>query len=191
MQEAIKQFEIKNVNKTAATFDIKKLDWINNKYLKNADAQKLLEELLPLLKEKKYIAEAGLDKEYILQLVKLFQPRLARLNDFVDWADFFFVEEVNFDPAARQKYLAQDLTKEFNLFVTELEGLKDFTVENIEKCFRDIVTKLNIEAKALIHPIRVALTGKTIGPGLFEVIYYLGLGRTRSRLAKSMERRGQ
>jgi len=191
MQEAIKQFEIKNVNKTAATFDIKKLDWINNQYLKNADPQKLIEELLPLLKEKKYISEAGFDKDYLLQLVRLFQPRLARLNDFVDWADFFFVEDVNLDPAARQKYLDKDLTKEFRLFVTELEGLKDFSVENIEKCFRDVVAKLNIEAKILIHPIRVALTGKTIGPGLFEVIYYLGLARTRARLEKSMERRGQ
>jgi glutamyl-tRNA synthetase len=191
MQEAIKQFEIKDVNKTAATFDIKKLDWINNQYLKNADPQKLIEELLPLLREKKYISEAGFDKDYLLQLVRLFQPRLARLNDFVDWADFFFVEEVNLDPAARQKYLDKDLTKEFRLFVTELEGLKDFSIENIEKCFRDVVAKLNIEAKLLIHPIRVALTGKTIGPGLFEVIYYLGLARTRARLEKSMERRGQ
>ena len=191
MQEAIKQFEIKDVNKTAATFDIKKLDWINNQYLKNADPQKLLEELLPLLKEKKYIGEDGFDKKYILQLVKLFQARLPRLNDFVDWADFFFLEEVNFDPAACQKYLTNDLAKEFKLFIDALEGLNEFTVENIEKCFRDIVAKLKIEAKTLIHPIRVALTGKTIGPGLFEVIYYLGLARTRARLEKSMERRGQ
>lgn len=191
MQEAIKQFELKDVNKTAATFDIKKLDWINNQYLKNADPQKLLEQLLPLLREKKYVGEGDFDKAYILQLIKLFQARLPRLNDFVDWADFFFVEEVNIDPAARQKYLTKDLTKEFGLFVAELEGLKDFSIENIEKCFRDTVAKENIEAKVLIHPIRVALTGKTIGPGLFEVIYYLGLARTKARLEKSMERRGQ
>jgi len=183
---AVKLFEIKNVNKTAAAFDLKKLDWINNQYLKNADPEKLLEGLLPLLVEKRYIAQDSYDRQYVLNLIKLFQARLPRLNDFVDWADFFFVEDVRFDPAAKEKHLSRDFSKEFTLFITELEGLKDFNVAGIEKCFRDLVAKLNLEAKALIHPIRVALTGKTIGPGLFEVIYYLGLERTKNRLKKAV-----
>ena len=184
MQEAIELFDIKNVNKTAATFDLKKLDWVNNQYLKNADPQKLLEELKPLLIEKEYTAEKGFSQEYVLGLIRLFQPRLAHLNDFLDWADFFFIEEIKIDPAAQEKFLSKDLSSEFKLFVTELEGLSNFSVENIEKSFRDLVGKLNIEAKALIHPLRVALTGKTVGPGLFELIYYLGLERTKRRLLK-------
>ena len=183
-QEAIELFDIKNVNKTAATFDLKKLDWVNNQYLKNADPEKLLEELLPMLIEKKYIVEKEFDRKYVLGLIKLFQPRLPRLNDFVDWADFFFVEEIKIDPAAQEKFLSKDLSKEFKLFIVELEGLSNFSVENIEKSFRDLVGKLNIEAKTLIHPLRVALTGKTIGPGLFELVYYLGLERTKRRLLK-------
>ena len=182
--EAIKLFDIKNVNKTAATFDLKKLDWMNNQYLKNADPQKLLEELLPLLIERGYVGEEGFDRGYILELIKLFQPRLARLNDFADWADFFFIEEIKIEPAAQEKFLSKDLSKEFQLFISELEGLSSFSVENIEKCFRGLVAKLNIEAKVLIHPLRVALTGKTIGPGLFELIYFLGLERTKKRLLK-------
>ncbi|MBU1922966.1 MAG: glutamate--tRNA ligase [Candidatus Omnitrophica bacterium] len=182
--EAIELFDIKNVNKTAATFDLKKLDWVNNQYLKNANPQKLLEELSPLLIEKKYIAEKGSDREYILELIKLFQARLSRLNDFLDWADFFFIEEIKIDPLAQEKFLSKDLSREFKLFIAELEGLSSFSAVNIEKSFRDLVEKLNIEAKVLIHPLRVALTGKTIGPGLFELIYYLGLERTKRRLLK-------
>ncbi|MFA4993163.1 MAG: glutamate--tRNA ligase [Candidatus Omnitrophota bacterium] len=182
--EAIGLFDIKNVNKTAATFDLKKLDWINNQYLKNADPRKLLEELLPLLIEKQYIKEGDFDREYVLGLIKLFQARLPRLNDFVDWADFFFMEEIKIDPVAQEKFLSKDLSEEFKLFIAELEKLSNFNIENIEKAFRDLVSKLNIEAKVLIHPLRVALTGKTIGPGLFELIYYLGLERTNKRLLK-------
>lgn len=182
--EAIELFDIKNVNKTAATFDLKKLDWMNNQYLKNADPQKLLDELMPLLVEKGFIRENESDREYILGLIRLFQPRLARLNDFIDWADFFFVEEIKIDPLAQEKFLSKDLSNEFKLFIAELEGLSNFSVENIEKSFRDLVAKLNIEAKVLIHPLRVALTGKTIGPGLFELICHLGLERTRRRLLK-------
>ncbi|MDD5560827.1 MAG: glutamate--tRNA ligase [Candidatus Omnitrophica bacterium] len=182
--EAIELFDIKNVNKTAATFDLKKLDWINNQYLKKADPQELLEELLPLLIENKYIPEKEFDREYILGLIKLFQARLPRLNDFIDWADFFFEEEIKIDPAAQEKFLSNDLSRELKLFVTGLETLSNFSTENIEKVFRDLVSRLNIEAKVLIHPLRVALTGKTIGPGLFELIYFLGLERTKKRLLK-------
>jgi glutamyl-tRNA synthetase len=109
---------------------------------------------------------------------------LAHLNDFVDWADFFFIEEIKIDPLAQAKFLSKDLSNEFKLFIAELESLSNFNVENIEKSFRDLVAKLNTEAKVLIHPLRVALTGKTIGPGLFELIYYLGLERTKRRLLK-------
>jgi glutamyl-tRNA synthetase len=182
--EAIELFNIKDVNKTAATFDLKKLDWVNNQYLKNADPQKLLEELMPLLLERKYIVKEDFSRDYILGLIKLFQARLSRLNDFLDWADFFFVEDIQIDPLAKEKFLSKDLSQEFKFFIAELEGLKDFSVENIEKSFRGLVSKLNIEAKVLIHPLRVALTGKTIGPGLFELVYYLGLERTRRRLLK-------
>jgi len=184
LQEAIGLFDIKNVNKTAATFDLKKLDWMNNQYLKNADPQKLLDELMPLLVERGYITEKQFDRDYVLGLIRLFQPRLAHLNDFVDWADFFFIEEIKIDPLAQAKFLSKDLSNEFKLFIAELESLSNFNVENIEKSFRDLVAKLNTEAKILIHPLRVALTGKTIGPGLFELIYYLGLERTKRRLLK-------
>jgi glutamyl-tRNA synthetase len=184
IKEAIKLFEIKNVNKTAATFDSKKLDWMNNQYLKKEDPLKLTEEITLLLLEKQYIKKDNFDKDYVVSIVKLFQGRLTTINDFVDWADFFFVQDIKIDPEAEKKYLTQDLSKEFKIFIKRLESLDKFDIMAIEEAFRNMVGELNIEAKVLIHPIRVALTGKTIGPGLFEVIYYLGLERTKERLGK-------
>jgi len=184
ISEAIKLFDIKNVNKTSATFDLKKLDWINNQYLKDADPQKLADELIPLLEEKNYIKKGSFDRSYLLTLIKLFQARLPRLIDFVNWADFFFLDEPLMDEAAVKKYLSDDLSKEFKLFAQRLDDLADFSIVNIEASFRELVAQLGIEAKKLIHPIRVALTGKTIGPGLFEVIYYLGKERSKKRLLK-------
>lgn len=184
IKEAVKLFDIKNVNKTAATFDLKKLDWMNNQYLKAADPQKLADELVPLLEAKNYINKDNFDRNYLLDLVRLFQARLPRLNDFVDWADFFFLDEPVMDKDAVKKYLAFDLSKEFKLFASRLNDLADFNIVNIEGIFRELVAELGIEAKKLIHPVRVALTGKTIGPGLFEVIYYLGKERSQKRLLK-------
>lgn len=188
IKEAIKLFDIKNVNKTAATFDLKKLNWFNNQYLKDANTANLTDEVIPLLVEKNYIQKENFDRNYLESLVKLFQPRLSTLNDFPEWADFFFVKEPKIDPDAEKKYLTQDLSKEFKFFIERLEKLDKFDIVTIENSFRELVKELNIEAKKLIHPIRVALTGKTIGPGLFEVIYYLGKERTRERLSRFIKK---
>ena len=89
IQETIKLFDIKNINKTAATFDLDKLKWINNQYLKKADAEKLTDEIIPLLLKKRYIHKNNFDRTYLVSLVKLFQGRLSQLTDFMEWADFF------------------------------------------------------------------------------------------------------
>jgi glutamyl-tRNA synthetase len=190
-KEAIKLFEIKNANKTAATFDLNKLNWINNQYLKKEDPQKLAEEIIPQLVEKKYINKDNFNREYIVSLIKLFQARLTTINDFPDWADFFFLKEIKIDSEAQNKFLnptclpaGRDFSKEFKLFIERLSALDKFEVSTIESAFRGMVKELNMEAKTLIHPIRVALTGKTIGPGLFEVIYYLGIEKVKERLSR-------
>lgn len=184
IREAIKLFDINNVNKTAATFDLKKLGWMNNQYLKKEDAKELTEQLIPLLIEKGYIDKDNFDRNYITSLVKLYQGRLTTINDFLDWADFFFLEDIKIDPQAKEKFLGKDFSREFRLFIERIAVLERFDAVSIEDSFRALVKELNIEARVLIHPLRVALTGKTIGPGLFEVVYYLGKGRLKQRLSK-------
>ena len=190
IQETIKLFDIKNINKTAAMFDLDKLKWINNQYLKKADAEKLTDEIIPLLLKKRYINKNNFDRTYLVSLVKLFQGRLSRLTDFMEWADFFFVKNIKIDKEAKEKFFTQDLSSEFKLFIERLEKLDRFDIATIEASFRQLVEELNIEARTLIHPIRIALTGKAVGPGLFEVIYYLGRERTKERLMKWVKKGG-
>ncbi|MDD2703455.1 MAG: glutamate--tRNA ligase, partial [Candidatus Omnitrophica bacterium] len=164
--------------------DLDKLDWMNNQYLKTRDPSLLIEELLPLLEKAGYIKKDNFDRNYVLSLIQLFQARLTTLPDFVERADFFFRDDFPVDPEAREKFLSKDLSKEFSLFAERLEKLDLFDIGTVETAFRELVQELDIPAKVLIHPIRVALTGKTVGPGLFEVIYYLGRERTIVRLKR-------
>jgi len=184
IHEAITLFDIKQVSKTAAVLDLDKLDWINSQYFKNKDPKQLLEEAIPLLEKAHAISADNFDRNYVFSLIQLFQGRITTLHDFVEWSDFFFLENFPVDEAAQQKFLAQDLSREFGLFIERLEALPQFDIVSVEAAFRDLVKELNIQSKVLIHPIRVALTGKTVGPGLFEVIYYLGKERTINRLRK-------
>ncbi|HTY45182.1 MAG TPA: glutamate--tRNA ligase [Patescibacteria group bacterium] len=186
--EAIKLFDITDVKKTAAAFDMDKLNWLNNQYLKKIDEQELAQQLVPLLAERGYIDREHFDGNYLVSLVKLFKERLTTINDFPEWADFFFIAEPAVDPKAQEKFLSADLSREFTLFIKRMEALPHFDIATIETAFRELVAELGIPAKALIHPIRVALTGKTVGPGLFEVIYYLGKERTKARLMKWVKR---
>ncbi|RKY31506.1 MAG: glutamate--tRNA ligase, partial [Candidatus Omnitrophota bacterium] len=124
IEEAVKLFDIKNVNKTAASFDKKKLKWMNNQYIKKEDPKKLMELLVPLLAEKGFIDKDNFDSNYLISLIKLFQERLSVLEDFPDWADFFFVKDLKIDPAAEKKFLSGDLSREFQLFVERLESLE-------------------------------------------------------------------
>jgi glutamyl-tRNA synthetase len=191
IEEAAGIFNIKNANKTAATFDIDKLKWLNNQYIRKQDPGKITELIVPLLIKRRFIPKENFDRNHILSLVKLFQARLSTLKDFVEWADFFFTKRLKFDKEARKKFLSQDLSKEFALLAERIEKLQPFDIPTIEASFRELVKELNLEAKVLIHPVRVALTGKTIGPGLFEVMYYLGKEKIKQRLSKWIKRGGQ
>ncbi|MCX7662060.1 MAG: glutamate--tRNA ligase, partial [Candidatus Omnitrophica bacterium] len=187
IEEAKALFDIKDVNKTPAAFDIKKLSWMNSQYIKSYDSEKLLDLLLPYLIQAGYTKE-DFDRKNLISLVKLFQGRINTLADFLDWADYFFLEDINIPQELKDKFLNKDFSKEFSLFLDRLDKLEDFNILTIENTFRDLVRELNIQAKELIHPIRVALTGKTVGPGLFEIIYYLGKERTRKRLQKFIKK---
>jgi glutamyl-tRNA synthetase len=185
IQEAVKIFDIRDANKTAAVFDMDKLNWINNYYIKISPTNKLTDLLTPMIEEKFPEGENYCsNRQWLESLIKLYQGRINTLSDFLDWADFFFLDEIMVEQNLVEKFLSQDLSKEFSMFIERLERLESFTAASIEETFRDLVKELNINSRQLIHPIRVALTGKTIGPGLFDVIFYLGRHRVSQRLSK-------
>ncbi len=191
IQEAIKIFDISNINKTAAIFDRDKLNWINNQYIKNTSAERLIDLLIPMIKKRFPQAESYcLSKQRLAGVVKLYQGRINTLEDFLDWADFFFLDEIEIGESLKDKFLSQDLSREFSLFIERLQRLESFTVVGIEKTFRDLVKELNMNSRQLIHPLRVALTGKTIGPGLFDVIFCLGKQITKARLSRWIKKGG-
>jgi glutamyl-tRNA synthetase len=184
INEAVKLFSINNVNRTQATFDLDKLNWINSQYIRNENPLDLTEKIIPLLLNKSYIRQDNIDKDYIISIVELFQGRMTTLNDFLDRSDFFFVKEIDYQPKAKEKFLSKDLSREFKLLIERLERVEPFEIEKIESEFRQLTKDLDIQTKELVHPVRVALTGKTVGPGLFEIIYYLGKERVKQRLTK-------
>jgi len=186
-EESVKKFSIKDVNHTAAAFNLDKFRWINNHYIKNLEPDKLLELLMPFFKERGYIKGDNFDRKWLVDLIKLFQPRVSTLVELSEWPVFFFTKEVEFSPEAKAKLLENNLSKEFKLLRERFASLDKFDHTSVEEAFRKIVEELKIKSKVLIHPLRAALTGALIGPGIFEVIALLGKDRVDERLSKAIK----
>ncbi len=181
LSAAIKNFSIKRINKAGAVFSLDKLRWLNGQYIKETDTANLTALLIPFLKEK-YPTASLLDGKKLENIVQLFKGRMTTLMDFLEWTDFIFADQAQFDPEAKQKHLSQDRSKDFALLVQALEGVQDFNVKTVEEAFRRIVEQLGIPAGELVHPVRVALTGRAVGPGLFDTMAVLGKEKTVQRL---------
>jgi len=184
MKDALKKFTVKKINKAAAMFSMDKLKWVNSQYIKKMNDDDLMKHVVPFLKEKGYIND-DYDSNDLKVVVKLFKGRISTLNEFLDWADFIFLDKPHMDPKAQQEHLSKDRKKEFELFCDRLNGIDPFEAQSIEKTFRELVEELGLKTSDLVHPVRVALTGKAVGPGLFETIAVLGKDKTIQRLTQA------
>jgi len=185
MASALKTFSIKKINKAGAAFSLEKLEWLNSQYIKEMSAAQLAEALSPLVASK--YPGTLLQGKALEDVVQLYKGRMNTLLDFLDWTDFIFNDEVKFEEDVKATHLSQDMRKEFDLLAERLSAVTDFNVKTAEEAFRGVVSQLGIEAGILVHPVRVALTGKAVGPGLFDTMVVLGKERTVRRLKEAFK----
>ena len=189
-EELIRAFSLEGISKANAVFDPEKLAWFNAQYLAKLPHEKLVEYLRP------EFTKAGLWRDsfeheqgsWFRSLVDLFRPRAKVLQDFPRQARMFIADEIENDPAAVEKFLKDPKAHEnLRTLASRLEGLSEFTLQSTESVVRGYADELGIKAGASISPVRVALTGQTASPGIFDVITLLGREKTVSRLRKAAE----
>lgn len=182
MDEAVKLFDISDMSDVQAKFDIQKLRWLNGEYI----MKKTTEELLPLIKDQLLTAGfdmSGVTDDYISKLVDLYKIRIKTLRELGELADWFFKDDFTMDEEGKRKYLDKEENKDnIRIFADRLDGLEDFSHENIEKICRDIAEERELKAADIIHPTRLAISGKTRGAGLFEVMELLGKEKVIKRM---------
>lgn len=185
LSEAKDIFEIKKVNKTAAAFSMDKLNWMNSEYIKKKSTQDYLSLVEEYLKDKNLLPENS-DKEYVQKVLLLFKDRLSKLSDLFVRARFCFYDDYAYDEDTKE-ILQRNLSKEINVLAEKFSALVNFNKEETEKEFRLVATTLGLKTKELVHPVRVALSGKKVGPGLFETIEVLGKERVAARLKRLID----
>ena len=181
----IQAFSLQGISKANAVFNPEKLAWFNAQYLARLPHERLLQYLKP------EFTKAGLwhdsfekgESAWLRALIDLLRPRAKVIQDFPRQARMFIADEVEFDPAAVEKFLKDPKANDYLRSLTAcLEGLPEFTLQSTEAAVRGLAEQLGIKAGALISPARVALTGQTASPGIFDVVTLLGREKTVSRL---------
>ena len=184
-EELVEAFSLRRVRPTNPIFDLQKLEWMNGQYIRMLEGEDLLRSVLPFLQEKGWFqGELGREKrEWLIRVLLLLRERAHRLTDFMDLGSYFFSPQIEYDPQAVEKHLQGPEIRERLLLLRErLAELEDFSAVTIEETLRTLAEDMGVKAAKLIHPLRVATTGRKVGPSLFHLLELLGRGRVLQRL---------
>jgi glutamyl-tRNA synthetase len=184
VEELIEFFTLESVGKSAAVFNPDKLLWLNQHYIKGCDNDRLAGMLFP------FLVAAGLDApdgEFVMNVVQDLKARSKTLVEMAASAAFYFRDDVEFDKEAAAKFLTPGTGAYLEALSGGLALLEDYTKGGIEHFLRIIAEELGIKLKEIVQPIRVALTGKTISPGIDEVMITLGKDRVMKRIRKALD----
>ncbi|MBW1698743.1 MAG: glutamate--tRNA ligase [Deltaproteobacteria bacterium] len=182
--ELIEKFSIENIGRSSGVFDMDKLLALNADHIKAAAPGQLAKHLLPFLKQRGADARKGAFLESVIRTLK---TRSKTLIEMADGALFYYQENIVYETAAADKVLKPDALKPLTLILKALERLEDFSEKNLEAVFKEVMDETGLKMGKIAQPVRVALTGKTVSPGIFEIVTVLGKERVVARIRKAIE----
>ncbi|MDD2211782.1 MAG: glutamate--tRNA ligase [Clostridia bacterium] len=190
-EQTISSFSLDKVSKTAAVYDLQKLIWLNGQYMMKYDLEQLVAHAVPFLMQAGIISgelEAEQKHDYLCSVINVLRARVKTLPELAEACRYFFQDVVDYEEKGQKKYFFKQEDVETLLAQgrERLAKVEDFDIENTEKAYRDLIEELQIKGGQLIHPTRLALTGRTVSPGLFEVMVLLGKERCLERLAQAI-----
>lgn len=189
-EEIIERFSLAQVTKHAAVFDLDKLNWMNGVYIRESDNRYLVSILEDILLREGRFREEDFTPEFLSYLegvVSIMKDRLKYLGQLLEEADYFFREDFAFQPEAFEKILlAEGADRILRECLDTLRELSPFTLETLENAIRQKAEVLGVKAASLIHPLRIAVSGQKVGPGLFELLAVLGKERVISRIERAL-----
>ncbi len=189
-EQIVGEFELAKVAKTAAVYDVQKLVWLNGQYISSYDLNQLTEAALPFFVEEGILtAEEGrVNSAYFQKVVELIRSRVKTLNELAEAGRYFFEDVKTYDEKGIKKYFSTEevgeLLSQGRKLLAEVELFRE---EDIEEAYRQLAEAQGIKSGVLIHPTRLALTGRTVSPGLFEVMALLGREKCLSRLDQAIK----
>ena len=171
LDELIKEFSIERIHKAGAIFNLEKLNWINTQHIRRKSNEEIYNMLKSDLEKSGY---SDFPKQYVMSAIELMKERINFIHELLSFSSYFFKDPETYDPEGIKKRMTPPAKKHLAELADRLEKLDSFKHDEIEKVFRSYAEESGIKASELIHPTRLAISGMTLGPGLFDLIAVLG-----------------
>jgi glutamyl-tRNA synthetase len=189
IEETIHLFDLEKVNRRNASFDLDKCNWLNWQYVAQMPVARFCELSLP------FIEKAGIqitDDDYLLAVLKIVQEKIKLLKDVPDWIGYFFTEEYGYDPEAVAKTFAgSEVMPRLAKLSEAYQALPSWDAQALETALKTLASSIPCKTGELIHPARLAVSGRSFGPSLYHLLEVMGQARVLSRLARTIERFSQ
>ncbi len=183
-QELIEKFDIEHLGRSAGMFDMDKLYALNAKHIQKKKPIELGEDLLP------HLAELGINAQndaFTQGVIETLQPRSKTLVEMAQGAAFYYRDDIEFEEKAAKKFLKSENQYLLNKCADRFEGLGDFSQDSQEEVFKQIMDQTGLGFGKIAQPLRVAVTGTTVSPGIFEMFIALGKEKTVQRIRRAAQ----
>ncbi|MFP4173218.1 MAG: glutamate--tRNA ligase [Candidatus Hydrogenedentota bacterium] len=186
-EELIECFDVRRLGQSAARFDMKKVQWLNGQHIRRLSVEELEERVLPILRGAGFDVDSK-PAEWLWQMTHICQEKIKTLNEIVPYTDFFFHEITEYEEkAVRKQWEKEDAPARMRRIRQAFEETEPWTLNNLKAAFERMAAEAGENQGAFIHPTRLALTGKSIGPGLFELAQLLGKEVCLARMDQAIE----
>ena len=184
-EELVEKFSLENVGKSAAVFNTEKLLWLNGLYIRQESPETLAGLLLPFLEQRGFQPRSP---SWLIEVIQTLQERSKTLVEMAESAEFYFRSDFPMAEKAVQKHLTESIKEPVQMLMAKMESAPVLDEKALEEMFKEIITRKGIKLGALAQPVRVALTGKAVSPGIYEVVKILGKEEALKRIRRAIEK---
>lgn len=186
IEEVIVLFDLSKINRRNAAFDLNKCLWLNGQYMRQMSLERFCELSLPFLTAANIKTP---DKDYLLQVLALVRERVKLFREVPEWVDYFFIDEYPYDPAAVAKALGKPgALNRLAQLAEAFRQIPEWTADALEASLKGVAAEAGLKTGEFIHPARVAVSGRAIGPSLYHMLEVFGRDRVLSRLERTIGR---
>jgi len=184
--EVIAMFDLATINRRNAAFDLNKCDWLNGQYVIQMPLDRFRELSEPFIRKAGVVVH---DEAYLLRVLEIVKEKIKLFRDVPEWIYYFFTEEYPYDPESVEKTLKKPgVLDRLRHLGERYQALEDWSAQGLEAGLKELAVALGCKTGDLIHPARVAVSGKTVGPSLYHMLEVMGRDRVMNRIKCTLER---
>jgi glutamyl-tRNA synthetase len=188
IEEVIQLFDLGKINRRNAAFDLDKCLWLNGQYIIQMSLERFCELSAPFIAQAKIEVN---DEQYLLRVLEIVKEKIKLFRDVPDWIYYFFTEEYEYEEASvAQTLRTPEALKRLAALRAAYLEVEEWSVERLEDALKSTANRLGCKTGELVHPARVAVSGRSVGPSLYHMLEVMGQERVLNRFQRTIDRFG-